>query len=208
MKKMLTMMVVLAGASTAIADIGPPPGFKRVPAEHKITTEKEYPDYVFYSVLAGVATELKLDPKTPAKVVGTGLGPMRSARLVAVPKGASKKFDSEKAFLEAVAKGKVEGMARAKEWFGGQAEVKESDTRKLVVTEYKIEKVDPKEGIVFVADKKDAPKSKCEDSDDSDDAAPIAYAPKGGGWVAGLAGTFAVVLAGLWVARRGRRDLV
>jgi len=44
MKRMTTVLALFA-ANAALADIGPPPGFKRIPAEHKITTEKEYPDY-------------------------------------------------------------------------------------------------------------------------------------------------------------------
>ncbi len=209
MKRMLTMMVVLAGASTTLADVSipPQPGFKRVAVEHKITIQKDNPDYVFYSILAGKVTELKLDAKNAATLVSLGNKPVQTARLVAVPKDASKKFDGEKEFFEAIAKGQVEGMARSKTYFGATMDVKEKDAGEKVVMQYKIEKVDPKEGIVFVTDKKDAPKSKCDDSEDADETAPVAYTPKGGVWVAGLAGTFAVVLAGLWIARRGRRDL-
>jgi len=212
MKLILATVLVLFAVNAAPADIGPPPGFKRIPAEHKITTEKEYPDFVFFKVVGETATLVKLDPKTPAVVTGTGLGPYRSGRLAAVPKEASKKFDSEKEFLAAVGKGKVEGLLWAKPWFGGQTEVKVGETRKVIVTEYKIEKIDPKLGIVFAEDKKPedqpAPPAPAKESpEDSDGTTPTAYTPKSGVWVAGLAGTFAIVLTGLWIARRGRRDL-
>ncbi|MCE9564698.1 MAG: hypothetical protein K8U57_21910 [Planctomycetes bacterium] len=223
MKRLLTMVVALLGASVALADIGPPPGFKRVPLEHKVTTEKDYPDYLFYSI-TGVGTpavEVKLDSKTPATLTAAGGGPGRAARLVAVPKEASKKFDNEKEYLAAVGKGKVEGMIRAKTTFWAFNEVKEADAPKVIVKEYKIEKIDPKEGIVYTSDKdaKDAPKlplppprpgvkpipDGCDESDE--EPTPIAYTPKGGTWIAGLAGACAFVFGGLWIVRRGRREL-
>jgi len=206
----MTTVLALFAANAALADIGPPPGFKRIPAEHKITTEKEYPDYDFYKVVGETATLVRLDPKTSATVTGPGVGPYRSGRLAAVPKDASKKYGSEKEFFAAVGKGKVEGLLWAKPWFGGQTEVKVNETRKVIVTEYKIEKIDSKLGIVFVGEKKeaDAPPASAKDSPEaSDGTTPTAYTPKSGAWVAGLAGTFAVVLTGLWIARRGRRDL-
>ena len=219
MKRLLTMAVALFGASVALADVAPGPGFKRVPLEHKITTEKDYPEYVFYSVTGrgDKVVAVKLDAKTPATITVAGGGPGSATRLVAVPKDATKKFDGEKEFLAAIVKGKVEGAISAKTTFWAFNDVKEADTRKVIVVEYKIEKIDPKEGIVYTSDKeaKDAPKPPrpgvkpgSEECDDSDEPAPIAYTPKGGTWVAGLAAACAFVFGGMWVARRGRRELV
>ena len=61
-------------------DIGPPEGTKTIPITHKITTETEYPDYVFYTVINGLnpmgktvptVTSVKLDPKTYSRASGS-----------------------------------------------------------------------------------------------------------------------------------------
>ena len=71
----------------ARADIPPPKGLKRIPIQHKITTEKDYPEYLFFVVVADTtATATKLDAKTPATFDG---GP-RSLKFYAVPKDAAK----------------------------------------------------------------------------------------------------------------------
>ena len=218
MKRLLAMAVALLGASTVLADVAPMPGFKRVPLEHKITTEKDYPDYVFYTVTGrgDKVVAVKLDAKTPAVITVAGGGPGSATRLVAVPKDAHKRFEGQKEFLTSIAKGKIEGAISAKTTFWASNDVKESDPRKVIEVEYKIEKIDPKEGIVYTSDKepKELPKlpprpgvkPQSEESDD-EEPAPIVYTPKGSTWVAGLAGACAVVFGGLWVVRRGRREL-
>ena len=214
MNRLLTATVLgLLVGSVAWADIPAPKGLKRLPMEHKITTEKEYPDYTFFAVSGGdKATALKLDPKTPATIAAGG-GRYRFASLVAVPKDAAKKYDSEKDFLAAVAGGKVDGLLRSKLSFSAFTEVKDSETRKVIVVEYKIEKIDAKEGIVFAGEKKDSgrpvppglpPNDSPEDSDGTTDAAVTAYTPRGGLWIAGLAASLALVLTGLWMVRRNR----
>src|SRR4051812_29248211 len=92
----------------ARADLPPPKGTKLIPVENKITTAKDYPEYAFYTVslLQKEATPVKLDSNTP--LVFTPV--YRSASLVAVPKNAGKSYGSEKDFLAALAKGKVDGM--------------------------------------------------------------------------------------------------
>lgn len=196
-----TLAVLVLGAlavSVARADIPPPKGLKRINLEHKITTDKEYADYAFYSVSGGdKATAVKLDPKTPATITAGG-GRYRTATLVAVPKGADKKYDNEKDFLAAVAKGTVEGMLKAKTTFDAITTVKDSDTRTKLVKEYTLDKIDPKDGIVLTG-KKDDVKDKPEEESDA-----VAVAPRGGTWIAGVAASLGLLLAGLWVASRNR----
>jgi hypothetical protein len=84
--------------------------------------------------------------------------------------------------------------------------VKDTDTRTTVVQEYKLEKLDPKDGMVLTrvkegeAEKKDGGKQE----EELDPA--TAFAPRGGVWVAGLSASLAVILGGLWVVRRNRRS--
>lgn len=212
MKRFLAMVGALITVSVAFADVAPNPGFKRVPLEHKVSIEKDAPDYVFFSVSGlGDAKPVKLDAKNPATLKASGGGPGRAVYLVAVPKDAGKKFDNEKDFHAAVGKGKIDGMIRAKTSFWAFNDIKESDPRKVIVVEYKIEKIDPKEGIVYDKDKPSAkvdpsksPANPAPVKDGEDDSDGIVYTPKGGTWVAGLAATFALVMGGLWIARRRR----
>ncbi len=222
-------LVGLIAASSVQADIGPPKGMKRVTLDHKITTEKEWPDYIFFTVLGGGGkgglknplaaaegvTQVTFDPKTPIEIKGAnrGGGIGRQGSFVAVPKDAAKGYDSEKAFLAAIRNGKVEGQLRAKGQFDSTTTIKDTDPRTTVVWEFKVEKVDPKEGLVgaFVRDaeaknpeKKDPAKKDTEGVDDDEEVA-VAAAPKGGVWVAGLAATLGLVFAGMWLAGRRNR---
>jgi hypothetical protein len=195
-------------AAAARADVAPPPGFKRVTVEHKITTGKDYPGYVFFAVSGGdKATPVKLAPNTPATITA-GAGRYRLASLVAVPKDAAKKFESEKEFRAAVAEGKVAGLLRAKTTFAAFADVKAAGAPKTMVKEYKLEKIDPKEGIVLVPVKKagapGAPPQEESDEDAPDGPEVTAAAPRGRLWVAGLAAFAGLAFAGLWLARRPR----
>lgn len=205
MKRLLAVAVGFLCVATAAADIAPPRGVKRVPLEYKVETERAYPDYTFFAISGGdKAQPVKLDPKTPAKVTAGG-GRYRVAMLVAVPKDAAKSFPNDKAFTAAVASGKVPGLIRTKTPFYAFTDLKDSDTRKVVVQRYKVDKVDAREGIVLVQ-VKDA---KC-DADEDDGTpvenpeVPLAAAPKGKIWVAGASATLAVMLTGLWLARRTR----
>ncbi len=196
-----TLAVLVLGAlavSVARADIPPPKGLKRTPLEHKITTEKEYADYAFYAVSGGdKATAVKLDPKTPATVTAGG-GRYRTASLVAVPRGAEKKFDNEKDFLAAVAKGTVEGLLKAKTTFDAITTVKDSDARTKIVKEYTLDKIDSKDGIVLTAKKEEG-----KDKPEEDSAEPVVVS-RSGIWIAGLAASLGLLLGGLWLVTRCR----
>jgi hypothetical protein len=196
--------VGLVCAGIAQADIPPPSGLKRVSLEHKITTDKEYPDYVFYAVSGGDKVEpVKIDPKTPA-VIKAGGGRYRFVNLVVVPKGAAKEYQTDKEFNAAIASGKVTGQVKAKTGFDAFTTVKDGDTRRTIVKEYRLEKIDDKDGIVL-AMKKDATSAPVKDLPDEDPTSEVAaFAPRGGVWVAGLTASLALVLTGLWLTRRNR----
>lgn len=225
MKRTVAVLVLgLLVAAVARADVAPPKGMKRVTLDHKITTEKEFPDYIFFTVIGGGragfggknplgaaegVTQVKLDPKTPIVIPGASRNPGigRQGHLVATPKDAAKAYGSEKEFLAAVRNGKVEGMIRAKTLLDSITVVKDTDTRTTVVQEYKLEKIDAKDGMVLTrvkegeAEKKDGGKQEEEELDPQ-----TAFAPRGGVWVAGLSASLAVILGGLWVVRRNRRS--
>lgn len=218
MKRLIAGVVVLGFAGVALADIAPPKGFKRVPLDHKTTAEKEYADYAFYTITGReTVAAVKLHPKNPLTISGTGrAGPNGYVQLVAVPKDAAKKYDAEKDFHAAIAGGKVEGLVKSKTGFGGVTTIKTEDARKTVTEEHKLEKIDAKEGLVVTAVKAEGkddkpttapPKDPKPGEEDGDAGEAVAFTPRGGVWVAALAATAAVALAGVWLAGRRRRDV-
>lgn len=204
MTRLLAVVLLGAMAGTAVADIPPPKGQKRTPLEHKITTEKEFPDFALYVISGGDKAEaVKLDPKTPATVTAGG-GRYRAVQLVAVPKDAAKKYAGEKEFLAAVAAEKVDGLLKAKNYFSAFTVVKDTDTRKSIVVEYRLEKIDPKDGIVVTEVTAAGDKEPAKKGGEGEDEGVTAYTPRSGLWVAGLAAAAALALGGVWLARRGR----
>jgi hypothetical protein len=191
MNRVIAGFALLLAASTATADLAVP-GIKRIPYEAKILIEKDISGYAFYAISGGdKATALKLDGKTPATIKAAG-GRYRTAELVAVPADAAKKYPTEKEFEAAVAKGKVEGLVKAKKTFDAFLGVKEADTRKSVEEEFKIVKVDAK-GITLEAVKpaKEEPKKNAPDESDE-----ISATPKYGSIVSGVAAFVGLALAG------------
>jgi hypothetical protein len=220
-----TALLSLLAASTAQADIGPPKNSKIVTLDWKITTEKEYPDYVFYTSIGNgkngpTVTAVKFDPKNPIEIKGAGRTALtaQQASIHAVPKDAEKNYKTEKEFLAAIGKGKVEGQLKAKSNFGSTIPLRNTDPRTSIVIECKVEKLDAKEGIVLTLgpigeaqdpakkdpDKKDPDKKNPakQDSPPDEEDTVVASAPRGGVWIAGLAATLALVFAGLWLAGR------
>jgi len=226
MKWLIATAAVLLAVPSVHADIPVPipKGFKEVPFKYRIATEQDFSDYSFYTVEVSelpaastrTAAPVKLDPKNPLSLTPTSHASFsKRYELFAIPKDAGKKYASEKELLKAIVGWSVPGQVRAKTIFAGESttQIKESDPRKEVVAEHKIEKIDPKLGIVLTSPKSATPakgepgKIGSEECDDPDEPAPIAYTPKGGTWVAGLAAACAFVFGGLWIARRGRREL-
>lgn len=197
MSRLLASLTLLMLVGTAAADIPPPKGFKRIPYEAKIAIEKEFAGYVFFTVGTGQAAAVKLDVKTPATISG---GRFRGVELIAIPADTAKKYGSEEELEKAVAAGKVDGVIHSKKFFPAFQQVKDSDTRKTAVEEFKLTKVDEK-GIVLEAVKatKDAPKNAPEEETEE-----FSTAPKNGAVVSGIAAFLGLALAGLWMVRRWR----
>lgn len=200
MTRFAALAAALLAAVPAAADIRVP-GSKRIPTDHKIETEKEYPDFTFYTIIGpDKVAEVKLHPKKPFTIAAAGRGgTTASGRLVAVPNGAAKGYKTEKEFHDTLAAGKVKGQLLAGTTFPSFDTIKESDPRTAATITHKIVRVDPKEGIVFERDakqpKKDGKKPEEEES---------LAAPRGVPWAAGLAASASLVLAGLWLAGRKR----
>ena len=127
-----------------------------------------------------------------------------------MPKDAEKGYATKDEFYAAIRAVKVEGQVRAKTNLDALTIVKDTDTRTTVVQEYKVEKVDPKDGIVLTRVKETDPKDKQEETADesADETGATAYTPRGGLWVAGMIASLGVLLAGLWLlslSRSGKR---
>jgi hypothetical protein len=198
-------LIGLIAASFAQADIAPPKGLRRVIVDHKITTDRDFPDYQFYLVYGQSKVEaVQLGSKTPLVIPGIGrVGPDRLAELVAVPKDAAKRYAGVKDFHAAIAAGKVEGMVKGNARFSPETTLKDTDPRRSVMEEHKLEKLDAKEGLVIKPiQKKPGPSE--EPTAEEAETGGTAYTPRGGVLIAGLAATLAVVFAGLWLARRYR----
>lgn len=232
MRRLIAFLALALAAGIAAGDAAPPPGFRLVTLDYKITTDKDFPDYAFYTVVVdGQVTAVKFDSKTPVSLLGKNGGRrFLGWTLVAVPKDAAKKYDSEGDFHSAIRSGKVEGQVKAKEVFSAQREVKDAGKRNPLLVEYKVTQVGAK-GIVLVAQKDEAPKEAPKNGKDSPDDdsdfpvrwkcgndgpedsfdlftssdAPPGHTPRGGMLVAGLAGFGALTLGGLWVIGRTRR---
>src|SRR4051812_32315304 len=89
MRRVLAVVALggLLVAGAARADVAPPAGLKRVALDHKIETDKEYPEHTFFTVTGFDKVEAaRLDPKNPLVIAGAGRGGRyRSCTLVAVP---------------------------------------------------------------------------------------------------------------------------
>lgn len=205
MKRYIGVAVVgLLSAALAQADLRPP-DTRYIPLEHKIETDKEFPDHVFFTVHGnGEVKAVKLDPKNPVVIPGNaaiGRGPApqpgekrarpyRGTVLVAVPIEATKSYSDEKALNAALHKGEVKGAIESKVLHEYEA-VKTNDPRKAVANRYRIVKIDAKEGIVLAAVKGE-PKPE----EESQSATTMR-------WLAlGLALSAGVGFAGLWFTRR------
>jgi hypothetical protein len=210
-----TVGVVLMAAAVGRADLIPP-GTKNIPIEHKIETDKEYPDWVFFVVRgSGGGQKAALDPKTPVVIpgssaVGNGPAPQpgekakaialpyRASTLVAVPKEALKKYAAEKDLLAAIEDAKVDGMVRVKAALYDHENAKATDARKSIVRRYRVTKIDAKDGIVLEAVKADGAPGKEEEEQ--------AASPRAFSWIAGgLALAGALGFTGFWLLGRTRR---
>lgn len=219
-RALLALGIGLLAALAARADLGPPRPTRVVPLAHKITTDKDYPDHLFFVAALDGPTKtvtqvvaVKLNTKAPLEIPGAAKAAdaNRECVLVAVPKAALKGYATEKAFLQALVKGAVEGQVQSKITFAATVPTPAgAGARELA--EWKLERVDKDEVVIKVpADprpgRKGGPNGNApEDGDDpeSNSVAPTA-APRGGAWVAGSAAALALTFGGLWAVGRTRR---
>lgn len=219
-RALLALGIGLLAAAAVRADIGPPRQPVRVvPLAHKITTDKDYPDHLFFVAALDGPTRtvtqvvaVKLGTKTPLEIPGAAKAAdaNRECVLVAVPKAALKGYATEKAFLQALVKGAVEGQVQSRVTFAATAPVLGAGGRETA--EWKLERIDKDEVVVKVpADPRPARKggpngNAPEDENDPESNALVpATAPRGGAWVAGSAAALALTFGGLWAVGRTRR---
>jgi len=222
-RALLTLVVSLFTPSLARADVLPGIPLPRVILiDHTISTDKKYPEYLFFLIADGTQPiAVKLDPETPIEYRGTLNDPDRV--FVAVPRESRLKYPTPKEFEEAITSFQVEGIVRSKQPLVVRFLVRRSDHRSMIFREHRVESIDVTEGIVVVT--KDVPSktpvtrkkevSPKKDTDPKNDAAvkeldrettsseSVSPTPESG-WIAGLAGSLAVLLGGVWLVRRVR----
>jgi hypothetical protein len=113
--------------------------------------------------------------------------PDRLAELVAVPKDAAKRYASVKDFQAAIAAGKVEGMVKGNARFSPETTLKDTDPRRSVMEEHKLEKLDAKEGLVIKPIQKKPGPSEEPAAEEAETGGTV-YTPRGGVLIAGCRG--------------------
>jgi hypothetical protein len=197
----LAAFVVLGLAAGARADAPPPAGQVRVPVDHVITTDKDYPDYVFVVVIGADAdwskkAELTKDKPLKIEAAGRG-GRARLCWLAAVPAAAAKEFKSDKELFQAVIDRKVPGLLTTKDINFSPFTVRsEKDAPKVIEEKHKLERLDKDKGIVLTSEKVGL----------ADDADPQGLKEESAvRWaVAGVAAALAACGLGVWLVGRRR----
>jgi len=176
MRTFLTAVFVgLVVASVARAGL-PQAGTKNIPVEHRIETDKEYPDWVFFVVRGtGDVTKVPLAAKTPIVIPGSsavdrdplprpgekekGLAvPRRASALVAVPKDKANEYKTEKELHAAITEGRITGVVVVGSLFFDHEGAKAADPRKSIVQRYRLAQLNAREGAKLEPIKPDEPK--------------------------------------------------
>jgi len=149
-RSLLALVVSLVTAGLARAEVLPGiPLPRAILIEHTITTDKEYPEYLFFLIADGTQPiAVKFDPETPIEYRGTLNGPDRV--FVAVPTIAKQKYLRDQELEAAIASFQVAGMVRSREPLLARFLVRRSDHRSSIFREHKVEKIDVTDGIVVV----------------------------------------------------------
>jgi hypothetical protein len=210
---LLAAVFATAAVGMARADLLPP-GRKNIPVNHTVETDKEHPAWAFFTLGGnGAVKPVKLDPKTPLVIPGSGAvgrgpvprpgetrkRPYRSTALAAVPKDAAKAYPGEKEFHAALDAEKVPGMVLSPPLWDHES-VKDTDPRKSVSQRHKLEKLDPK-GLTLTAVKEPKPAG----SEEEEEQAAAPPVRPWGVWAAGTAASLGVALGGLWLVRRRQK---
>jgi hypothetical protein len=222
MKPFLALLAVGLFGAGAVADGLPPPapkGRKYVTVSHEVVLGKGVTGYVFvervgggFGPRAGAGTYKKLELSAEkARPMAAG-GRRSPVSLLAVPQGATKEFKTDAELFDALKANKLKGVASV--GFRNTALVPDTVKGDSVKWTHTITAIDDK-GVKAKVEgegaeqpkgrgRKDSPAAG-EDSPDDVPAAPVAAAPRGGVWVAGLSAALGVMLGGFWLAGRARR---
>jgi hypothetical protein len=198
-RSILALTVLGLAMSDARADVAPPKGQVRVPVDYVISTNKDYPDYVFVVVIGADAewskkAELTKDKPLRIEAAGRG-GRARLCWLAAVPADAAKGFKSDKELFQAVIDRKIPGLVTTKDTGFSPFTVRsEKDAPKLIEEKYKLDRLDKEAGIVLSAEKV----GRADDPDPHGlkEESAVRWA------VAGVAAALAVSGLGLWLIGR------
>lgn len=217
-RRLIGVLVALAGSAAARADVAPPPGTKRVPVTTVVEAAEEFPDVVFLASSSSTDFEppspdgkaggwqvrhsvsaVSLRPGQPARNTG---GRRSGSILYAIPKAAADKTPDRDQLLKDVAAGKVPGAAHVA--FGSVAELPAADRRAELTVRYRVERTAG--GVQFTRlDRTDAPAAAGEPEGPSSVPAPLSGSSSWRWIVAGAAAAAALILGGLWAEGRVRR---
>ncbi|AWM41541.1 hypothetical protein GobsT_74000 [Gemmata obscuriglobus] len=206
MKKLLpTLVVVLLLASAATADVPPPPppkGKKYVSVTNEVVLGKDVTGYVFVQqVSSGFGapqfTHEKLELTAgQAKAMAAG-GRRALVSLFAVPQDAAKEFKTDAELFDALKAKKVKGAHRLD--FASTATVSDQIKGNSVKWTHTVTAIDAKTGVKEKVEGEGYDEPKANPKKEGS-----AVPPKG--VAAGLAITAGVLLGGLWLAARTRRQ--
>ena len=152
-----------------------PPATRNIPVEHRIETEKDYPDWVFFVVRgSGGVKKAPLAAKSPIVIPGSsavdrdpslGRGRRRGWRcravpvsLVAVPKEKVNEYKTEKDLHAAIEDARITGVVVVGSTYFDHESAKAADPRKTIVQRYRLTKLDAKDGARLEPIKPEEPK--------------------------------------------------
>jgi hypothetical protein len=193
----------LGSIERAAGDIPPPPppkGQKYVTVEHDVVLAKDVKnssDYVFVEHVAGfgIAPKFRILELSDAKATPISQGGRRiGVGLLTIPAKVAKGYKSTDELTKAIAENKIEGLHRI--YFDATTTISTADKRDKVKWTHTITAIKA-DGALDVKISGDGANQKL--SPTSDDEQPNS------GYrfiIAGVAATFALAFAGLWLVRR------
>ncbi|MCI0700489.1 MAG: hypothetical protein L0241_05350 [Planctomycetia bacterium] len=227
----LALLVLLVAFATARADIGPPPGKKIIPVTTVVEVTDSFPDYAFFEISwsstpgppphGGASRSVTLHFFVPGSSIKDTGARRSGSRLYAVPTSVAEKL-GWKGFAADAAKNSPTAhstvSAGDEQWFelarsinagevpgaiaipfGTTEEAPTNDTRTAITVEYRV--VRTPAGVEFVRPDELTPTGTCGERAEGGNTESESTIP----WrwiVAGGAASAALVLGGVWFARR------